>query len=46
LINAAVILFLMVMFLNVRAFKPALIEIPFLLIPLLLIYLKHPLATK
>ena len=46
LINAAVILFLMAMFLNVGEIKPALIEIPFLLIPLLLIYLKYPLAVK
>jgi len=44
LINAALILFLMVMFLNVGEIKPALIEIPFLLIPLVLIYIKHPLA--
>lgn len=46
LINAAVILFLIGMFLNVREIKPALIEIPFLLIPLILIYLKHPFAVK
>ena len=46
LLNAALIFFLMVRFLGVREFKPALIEIPFLLIPLLLIYLKHPLAAK
>lgn len=46
LMNAAVILFLMVMFLNIREIKPALIEMPFLLIPLVLIYLKHPLAAK
>ncbi len=46
ILNAGLILFLMVMFLNVREIKPALIEIPFLLIPLVLIYLKHPLAAK
>ncbi|HEY0177970.1 MAG TPA: hypothetical protein VGC08_16425, partial [Pedobacter sp.] len=45
LINAGLILFLMVMFLNVREIKPALIEIPFLLIPLVLVYLKHPFAA-
>lgn len=32
--------------LNAREIKPALIEIPFLFIPLVLIYLKHPLVTK
>lgn len=46
LLNAALILFLMILFLNAREIKPALIEIPFLLIPLLLIYLKHPLEAK
>jgi hypothetical protein len=34
----------MLLFLNAGEVKPALIEIPFLLIPLVLIYLKHPLA--
>lgn len=46
LLNAALIVFLMAMFLHVREFKTALIEIPFLLIPLVLIYLGHPLAAK
>jgi len=46
LLNAGLILLLMVLFLNVREIKPALIEIPFLLIPLVLTYLKHPLAAK
>lgn len=44
LLNAALILLLMVLFLNAREIKPALIEVPFLLIPLVLIYLKHPFA--
>jgi len=44
-LNAVVILFLMIQFLQVREIKPALIEIPFLLLPLLLIYLKHPLTA-
>lgn len=43
LLNAVVIVFLMAMFLNAGEIKPALIEIPFLAIPLLLIYLKYPL---
>ena len=43
LLNALIIVFLMAMFLNAGEMKPALIEIPFLLIPLLLIYLKYPL---
>ncbi len=42
LLNAFVIVFLMAMFLNVNEIKPALIEIPFLIVPLLLIYLKYP----
>lgn len=46
LLNAALILILMILFLNAGEIKPALIEIPFLLIPLLLIYLKHPLAAR
>lgn len=45
-LNAALILLLMVLFLDAGEIKPALIEIPFLLIPLILIYLKHPLAAK
>jgi hypothetical protein len=44
ILNAIGILFIMAMLLNIRDIKPALIEIPFLLIPLVLIYLKHPLA--
>ncbi|WP_439698547.1 hypothetical protein ACFGVS_10325 [Mucilaginibacter sp. AW1-7] len=44
ILNAALIFFLMVMFFYVREFKTALIEIPFLLIPLALIYLKYPLG--
>jgi hypothetical protein len=46
LLNAALILFLLIRFLMVGESKPALIEIPFLLIPLLLIWLKHPFAVK
>lgn len=46
ILNAALILFLLIQFLLVKEFKPALIEIPFLLIPLVLIWLKHPLAAK
>lgn len=42
-LNAAIILFLTIMFLRAGAIKPALIEIPFLLMPLLMIYLKYPL---
>ncbi|QEC75129.1 hypothetical protein [Mucilaginibacter ginsenosidivorax] len=44
LLNAALIFFLMIMFFYVGEFKAALIEIPFLLIPLVLIYLKYPLG--
>lgn len=43
LLNAVVIVFLMAMFLNVGEIKPTLIEIPFLIVLLLLIYLKYPL---
>lgn len=46
ILNAALILFLTIKFLLVGAYTPALIEIPFLLMPLVLIYLKHPLAAK
>jgi len=44
LITAAMILFIMVQFLKDRDMKGVLIELPFLIIPLLLIYLQHPLA--
>ncbi len=44
LITAAMILFIMVQFLKARDLKGVLIELPFLLLPLLLIYLQHPLA--
>jgi hypothetical protein len=46
ILNAIGILLIMSMLLNVREIKPALIEIPFLLIPLVLIYLKHPLVSQ
>ena len=42
LINAATILLIMALALRVGNIKIALIEIPFLLMPLLLIYLGHP----
>ncbi|MBE9464730.1 hypothetical protein ACFP1I_18105 [Dyadobacter subterraneus] len=42
LLNAVVILFLMAMFLNVSEIKATIIEVPFLIAPLLLIYLKYP----
>lgn len=44
-INAIVILFIMVMALKAGVIKTALIEIPFLLMPLILIYLGHPLRS-
>jgi len=44
LITAGMILFIMVQFLKARDLKGVLIELPFLLLPLLLIYLQHPLA--
>ncbi len=43
LINAGIILLIMALSLNVGNLKTALLEIPFLLIPLVLIYLGHPL---
>ncbi|WP_159467047.1 hypothetical protein [Dyadobacter sp. 3J3] len=46
MLNAVVILFLMAMFLNAGEIKSTLIEIPFLIIPLLLIYLKYPLNLE
>lgn len=42
LINAGIVLFIMAMSLNAGVIKTALIEIPFLLIPLLLFWLGHP----
>ena len=42
LINAATVLLIMALSLRVGNIKIALIEIPFLLMPLLLIYLGHP----
>ena len=46
ILNAIGILLIMTALLNAKEIKPALIEIPFLLIPLVLIYLKHPFAAK
>ena len=43
LVNAMSILLVMAFFLRAGNYKTALIEIPFLLLPLLLIYLGHPL---
>ncbi len=45
LINASLILLIMALALNTGNLKFALIEIPFLLIPLLLIYLGHPMKN-
>jgi hypothetical protein len=45
-LNAIGLILIISTLLNVQEIKPALIEIPFLLIPLVLIYLKHPLAAK
>lgn len=42
IINAAVILLIMALALKAGVIKTALIEIPFLLMPLVLIYLGHP----
>ncbi len=44
LITSAMILFIMVQFLYTKDLKGFLIELPFFLLPLLLIYLQHPLA--
>jgi len=46
LITAAMILFIMVQFLKAKDLKGFLIELPFFLLPLLLIYLQHPLAKQ
>ncbi len=46
ILNSIGILLIMSMLLNVREIKPALIEIPFMFIPLVLIYLKHPFASR
>lgn len=43
LINATMILVIMALALRTSNYKIALLEIPFLLMPLLLIYLGHPL---
>ncbi|WP_158820441.1 hypothetical protein [Granulicella sp. S156] len=43
LLNLALILSIMIFQLRSRNIKGALIEIPFLLMPLLMIYLRHPL---
>ena len=43
-ITAGLILFIMVQFLTTRDLRGFLIELPFFLLPLLMIYLRHPLA--
>lgn len=45
ILNACLFLFLIARFLMVGEVKPALVEIPFLAVPLLLIYLKYPLGS-
>ncbi len=44
LLNAAAILLIIAYALKAGNLKTALLEVPFLLLPLLLIWLKHPLA--
>ena len=43
---AATILFIICQYLNVRDFKGVLVEIPFLLLNLVIIYLRHPLEKS
>ena len=43
-LNAALILLMMVLFIRANDLKGVLIEIPFLIVPFVLLYLKHPLA--
>jgi len=45
-LNAAIIVFMMMQFLRVGDIKHLLIEIPFLAMPFILLYLKHPLAER
>jgi len=45
-ITAGLILFIMIQFLTTRDMKGFLIELPFFLLPLLMIYLRHPLAKS
>lgn len=45
ILNACLILLMMLLFIRANDIKGVLIEIPFLLIPFVLIYLKHPLAN-
>jgi hypothetical protein len=44
LITACVILFIIANMLNIGDLKGVLIELPFLIIPMVMIYLQHPLA--
>jgi len=44
-LNAAIIILMMMMFLRTGDIKNLLIEIPFLLMPFFLLYLKHPLQN-
>lgn len=46
LLNISLFLFLIIRFLILGDVKHALSEIPFLLIPVILIFLKHPLAAR
>ncbi len=46
LLNAALILLIMALALNTGNIKIALVEIPFLLLPLVMIWLGHPLKGK
>ena len=46
ILNISLFLFLIIRWLMTGDIKAALLEVPFLLIPVLLIFLKHPLAVK
>lgn len=46
LLNICLFLFLIIRFLLLGDYKHALLEIPFLLIPVILIFLKHPFSAK
>jgi hypothetical protein len=46
ILNACLIVLMMGLFMQAKDYKFVAIEIPFLLIPLILIYLKHPLSSE
>lgn len=46
ILNISLFLFLIIRWLMIGDLKAALSEVPFLIIPVLLIYLKHPFAVK